>query len=856
MQVNFNSLATDNVNCIVGVCDEGKIYYLEMAVANGASPFWRKADVFGQKDYRAVAGASGCFMAVNADQWFVGNWNSPTDFKWYRMGTFGAAATAGEFVGLVHVSGDVFMAVTGKGKLFRIKGMQIHEVVDVPLSGMAAKFGVIGLSRLSDTEFIIYGYPGADDANMFRVKFGGTDIDSAIDPVANGYSGTIYKIKQGGKFVEINDLAFLNDQKWYVAGQNGIMGYGTGTLASSGPTFEYTTTSTIQGDIPNHVTAVGVGSRAGFHEAFAGTEGGRIFYTKLQDSGVREMREGFPGMCTENFNDLVFMEVADSDSDYRAFLGGNNGMGVYAKSHGVELRGHHFSSEQKEVFRWYVKKLCFVSPQRVFAGGTNGFFYRGDKGDDGSFNWHKCDFQALGSAELGQMAKCADTLYALWGTDGDDFSIAKFNLEGEFQAATRDNITAGTTNTVAIDSGAGKRLFIGTTKGVYLYADGNPDINKLTITGVENFDAYWVAGKDRDKLYVVGTKNFGGDSVLFSITDQGGSWAGSVIKELPGVFTGGMTILDGKVYICGLKVATNKGYLAEYDGNAFSELSAGPTGIALGDPWGYGDYLYICGYGKDGYTYNYNIKTKVWTSESVTSNALQCLGGSGEGGILMTGGKDGRVFRTKISTDSGEETSTEVLPATGEDADLIASNNPVKRSSSELKQQFNTAPGFEPLGNVEDFTTKTTLAAGSVHCFKFNVTPDVTVGVNDCHLYKLISSSSSSTDYTRLNEIPVQADYAHGTYWLTDPDGVVKVSGEQLQAGTIYTVFFVIEDNGNVYDADPTLGTIADPTVFGYSGSGGGGCVLDPNQEDCMDLTWMLFGMAVITLLLREMFLS
>lgn len=851
IKVNFNGLATDNVNCLVGVCDAGKIYYLTMVNAKGDAPGWKKAIVSTQNDFKSVAGGSGNFLAVTADEWFIGPWGDPNRFKWNRMGSLANVDTVGEFVAVVHVSGKVFTAVTSKGKIFRIEEGTINEVTGVPLPEMAAQSGVKGITRLNDMDYFIYGYPGSDEVNMFRVRFQGVDVDSAIDPPANSYTGSDYTIKQGGQSVELNDLAILDDQKWYIAGQNGVLGYGTDDLSNAGDG-DFTTTSTVNGAIPNHVTAVGVGSRVGFHEAFACAESGRILYTSLTDGGLRRMEQPFASATTENYNALVFLTVEDINHGYRAFLGGNNGVAVHVQYRGAEALGHFFSYDKSPVFRSIIYSLCSVSGQRFFAGGSNGLFYRGDKSDDGSFNWTKSEFHALGSSEIKLMEKCDDTMFVLWGEDNSYFNVAEFNLEGQFQGASGDCVDAGCNNAVAVESSAKKLLFVGSNKELYLYIEGQPAINKLTVTGVENYDGYWVAGDDVDSLYAVGTKNSGDDSVLFSLTDQRSSWAGAVIKDLPGVLTAGMTTLNGKLYVSGFKAATNKAYLAEYDGNNFVELPPGPDGIAVGNPWGYGDCLYFLSSGQAGYIYSYNLKTKVWTSESVTSINLRALSGSGEGKVLMTGGYDGRAFRTKISASSGEETSTEVLPAAGEDADLIASNNPVKRSSAELTKQFNTETDFEPLSNVEDFVTKATLAAGSVHCFKFNVTPDVNVRVNDCHLYKLISSSSSSTDYTRLNIIPAAGAYAHGTYWLTDPDGVVKVSGEQLQAGTTYTVTFVIEDNGATYDANPALGTIADPTVFGYSGSGGGGgCVLDPGQDEKSDLTWILLGMAIVTLVCR-----
>ncbi|WP_421903620.1 hypothetical protein [Maridesulfovibrio sp.] len=478
--------------------------------------------------------------------------------------------------------------------------------------------------------------------------------------------------------------------------------------------------------------------------------------------------------------------------------------------------------------------------------------YRGDKQADGSFLWTRCRVGQLGTGKIYAIHFIKGFVNVLYASGAGKIRAMKLDTDGNFQSLSTE-VTATYKNSASFtDTPEDYQLYMGTEAGTYVLRNNAADLDPYSPRPAMNFAA--LEATNPGNLFMA--EQSGADSKIYSSVNGGLGFTTQLLKTYSDTIVSYMLLVGDDLYIAGKDSAADKAFLAKYDGTSFTEFPAGPAGVELVKLWSYGKYIYALGDSNQGYVYNYNTETQVWTSELVNAIQFYGLGGSGEGGFLFAGGDNGRAFRAKFgSGGGGEEASTEVLPATGEDADLIASNNPVKRSSAELKKQFNTDEGFNPLGNVEDFTTKTTLAAGSVHCFKFNVTPDVAVPVNDCHLYKLISASSSSTDYTRLNGIPAQADYAHGTYWLTDPEGVVKVSGEQLQAGTTYTVFFVIEDNGATYDADPALGTIADPTVFGYSGSGGGGgCVLYPGHDERMDLTWILFGIVLVAYFVRGLY--
>ncbi|SDK80679.1 hypothetical protein SAMN05660337_1299 [Maridesulfovibrio ferrireducens] len=849
LSCDFVDSASGDSDGVVFVGNEGKVYYMDSTSAKSLSPsLSTKCYLTTQKDFTAVAYGNGKFMALTEDEWFTGT-VSGSAISWSKGGTNAALSSSGPFTGVVHVAGDVFMAVTPKGGLFRLEGSNIHEVVGVLLPEMGSSSLVKGITRLNDSVFIIYGYADSVGVNAFRVKFLGTTLTAAIDPAVNMFTDSQYKIKQSGQPVEINDLVIVDAAKWYVAGQNGVFGYCTGDLSLSGVEFDLTTGSVLSTPITNNFNAVGIMIHSGSQKGYGVTEGGRIFYTSLDSLSVRTTREYYPGLSSEDYKTVCMFTIADSQNYVRAYLSGNNGQCFCSRFGGsIEHRGSFVSSSDSSIFQSDINSVCTVSESRVVVGGKDGLLARGDKDSDGVFNWTKCGFQELGTMTVHEIHSCGNFIYVVYATGTNKFKVATLDLDGNFQSVSSE-FNAEFKNSLAVKPDGPNKVYVGTDSGmytfipdiVYSYKNSNPNINYAAL-----------AAKDAFALYMAEVT--GGDSVLYKSTNPGvGGWVSAEIKSFSGKTIACLLMIGDDLYIGGKDTVAGKAFLAKYDGTAFTEFSVGPDNVELLKLWSYGNYIYALGDSSNGYVYNYNLETNVWTSEYVNVIELYGLSGSGIGGFIMAGGESGRVFRTKIESGSGggEETSTEVLPATGEDADLIASNNPVKRTSVELHKQFNTAPDFEPVGNVEDFTTKTTLAAASVHCFKFNVTPDTDIFINDCHLYKLISATSSSTDYVRINIIPNIADHEHGTFWVTDTNGNLKVSGEQLRASITYTIYFVIEDNGRVFDADPTLGCIADPTIFGSTGSGsGGGCVLNSQADGSIELVGLVI-LGVLGMCLR-----
>lgn len=854
-------LATHDVIGTVMVGKDGKSFYMDANVSKSNNPSWAECISPTQNDFISVDSGETCFMALTENEWYTSSLSGGV-LSWTKMGSRTVSQDiCGPFVGLCHVDGDVFMAVTSKGYLFRLENGSESDVGNLRLGEMCANGMVKGLKRLRQHHvhdgkmFFCYGYPGSDSINILRVRFDGTDLNSSPDLQSS------IVIKEGGQPIEINELSFLLADAVYVAGQNGVLGLVRDNMfyADAGSR-EFTSSSALPSPITNNFTSVyfhNPGWSYVDYTGYAVCEGGRIFLvTRLIDlmnfgEYIEKTTEVAANIYSENFNVVRRFVPLGFGGNYHYFAAGTNGLSILIVDHDEFLSQKKLSSSTSPFFSSNINSICSCSESRVFAGGEKGILYRGDKQPDGSFLWTRCRIDQLGTGNIYAIHSIKDSIYVIYASGAGKIRVMKLDADGKYQSISSE-VTANYKNSASFTEDYGQ-LYMGTEAGTYLLRGNALNLDKYGPCPAMNYAA--LEAKSSQEMYMAELS--GADSKVYSAVNMGLGFITETIETLSDTVVSCMLLVGDDLYVGGKDSAADKAFLAKYDGTDFTKLSSGPNGIKLRRMWSYGKYIYALGDANEGYVYNYNIETEVWTSELVNAIKLYGLGGSGKGGSLFSGGDSGRAFRTVIESGSGEETSTEVLPATGEDADLVASNNPVKRSAAELKKQFNTISGFEPLGNVEDFTTKTTLAAGSVHCFKFNITPDVTVGVKDCHLYKLISSSSSSTDYTRLNGIPKRADYAHGTYWVNDPDGVIKVSGEKLQAGTTYTVSFVIEDNGSVYDADPVLGTIADPTVFGYSGSGGGsGCVLDPNQDDCMELTWVLAAIAVITLLLREFFLS
>ncbi|TIH18145.1 hypothetical protein D0S45_06205 [Marinifilum sp. JC120] len=857
-------LATHDGIGTVMVGKDGKSFYMDVATSKSNNPSWTECRAPTQNDFITVDSGSTCFMALTENEWYTSSLSGGI-LSWTKMGSRTVSQdVCGPFVGICHVDGDIFMAVTSKGYLFRLENTSESNVGNLRLGEMCANGMVKGIKSLrqhhvhDEKMFFCYGYPGSDSVNVLRVRFDGIGLNSIPD-----LQSTI-AIKEGGQPIEINELSFLLKDAVYVVGQNGKFGLVRDNLFyTDGGSREFISSSTLSSPIPNNFMSVyfhNPGWTYSDYTGYAVCEGGRIFLVTRQfdmmNPGVyiESTTEVAANVYSENFNIVRRFVPLSAVGNYHYFAAGNNGLSMLIVDHDEFLSQKKLSSSDSPFFGSNINTICAYSDSRFFAGGQNGILYRGDKQTDGSFLWTRCRIDSLGTGEIYAIHCTGDYLYVIYASGAGKIKIMKLDSDGNYQSVSSE-VTANYKNSASYTE-AYSQLYMGTEAGTYLLKGNALNLDKYGPRPAMNYAA--LEAKSSQDMYMAEVS--GADSKVYSSVNGGLGFTTQLLKTYTDTIVDCMLLVGDDLYVGGKDSATDKAFLAKYDGTNFTKLAAGPNGIQLRRMWSYGKYIYALGDANDGYVYNYNIETEVWTSELVNSVELYGLDGSGDGGFLIAGGEGGRAFRTKIDScdgdDPGCKTSTEVLPATGEDADLVASNNPVKRTSAELEKQFKTDPSFKPLGNVEAFISKTTLVAGSVHCFKFNVTPNTTVPVNDCHLYKLISSSSSSTDYTRLNGIPAQTDYAHGTYWLTDANGRVRVSGEQLQAGNIYTVFFVIEDNGSVYDADPVLGTIADPTVFGYSGSGGGGCVLDPGQDGCTELTWMLFGVVLAACFVRGLYYS
>lgn len=860
-------VATHNTFGTVMVGKDGKSYYMSLAMSKSVNPSWTECISSTQKDFVAIDCGDSGFMALTENGWYTSSISGGT-LSWVKKGERSVDQdVCGPFVGLCHASGDVFVAVTSKGYLFRLEDVSEKNVANNRLGDMCASGMVKGIVRMrkhyikDEKMFFCFGYPGNDGINVLRVRFDGTSLNASPD-----LHSTI-AITESGQGVEINDIDLITKEVFFVAGQNGRFGrilenlfYGDAVSRS------FVSTSLLSTPITNNFTSVYIHNGGWLYTDYGGyavCEGGRIFCsTRIPDMAdyIENTSEVAANIYSDDFYAVTMLGVLNEQFRENFFAVGSNGLSVLIEHRPEFVSQKKLSSSDSPFFSSNINSFCSSSESRIFAGGDNGMLYRGDKQADGSFLWTRCRIDQLGAGKVYAIHFIKGFVYVLYASGAGKIRAMKLDTDGNFQSLSTE-VTATYKNSASFTTPEDYQLYMGTEAGTYVLRHNAADLDHYGPRPAMNFAA--LEATDSCNLFMA--EQSGAESKIYSSVNGGLGFTTQLLKTYSDTIVSYMLLVGDDLYIAGKDSAADKAFLAKYDGTSFTEFPAGPAGVELVKLWSYGKYIYALGDSNQGYVYNYNTETQVWTSELVNAIQFYGLGGSGEGGFLFAGGDNGRAFRakfgsggggeesptevlTKINYGGGEKSSTEVLPAPGEDADLIASNHPVKRSSAELKKQFNTDEGFNPLSNVEDFTTKTTLAAGSVHCFKFNVTPDVSVPVNDCHLYKLISATSSSTDYTRLNGIPAQANYAHGTYWLTDPDGVVKVSGEQLQSGTTYTVFFVIEDNGATYDANPALGTIADPTVFGYSGSGsgGGGCVLDPENTDPLDLAWLFLGIAIV----------
>lgn len=477
----------------------------------------------------------------------------------------------------------------------------------------------------------------------------------------------------------------------------------------------------------------------------------------------------------------------------------------------------------------------------IYIGGDNGLLYKGVySSSTTSFTWTRVSSGVVGSKAVNKLTGFGSNVYGLvnGGTemimfDGTTWSAVTNNPPVTF---TDVKAVSATTLYASAANGANsiyKITISGTTATYTVQTKGGgagtlADLNALDVSS------------DGQTIYGVGASNN-----AFKLTSPAANaWTVEQIT-MPGAAPAAMSDVTiqatDKIYMVGAS-----GYAVSYDGSTATLLTA-PAATTLNSVWSYETHVYAAD--SNGQVHDYNTSTSSWTSGTVeASKNIQVVSGSAKGGFLVAAGQDGVLERTTLSSSGGGDDSSDAQPGSGEDADLISSASSSVPTTSSLTTSYNT-PSMTVLGRQQSFQTKA-ITADSTHNFLYTFTPTTNLAVNDLVLYKLLSSTNSNIRYSRLNAAPSTA--TDGVFWITDSNGIVKVSGETLSSGSVYTVNFGIKDNGS-YDTNTAAGVIADPVVLGsVSSDSSTGCVFNPTQT--MSIEWLLLLISPFIISLRNKF--
>ncbi|WP_163295491.1 hypothetical protein [Desulfovibrio sp. JC022] len=169
------------------------------------------------------------------------------------------------------------------------------------------------------------------------------------------------------------------------------------------------------------------------------------------------------------------------------------------------------------------------------------------------------------------------------------------------------------------------------------------------------------------------------------------------------------------------------------------------------------------------------------------------------------------------------------------------------KTTAEVKKEHQT-PGMNSMlgANVYEFTA--TVTAGKVAYFCFNSSSLGERAAGDVSLFKLFPDKESKSFTYSSGKNPSEEGY----FWITDEGNSGQYIDPKmiLEGARTYTVNYSVKDNGD-YDLDDTPGVINDPVVPGTSGgSGGTGCVLNPQAGFSVELC-MLFVVGLLGIIVR-----
>ena len=225
--------------------------------------------------------------------------------------------------------------------------------------------------------------------------------------------------------------------------------------------------------------------------------------------------------------------------------------------------------------------------------------------------------------------------------------------------------------------------------------------------------------------------------------------------------------------------------------------------------------------------------------------------------LLPNAGDSARVGTVQIAgqtvsvSQSGFESNSSRIFSPDQRIEVLDQSS-TRYSSQELAELFMIPSDFETELEARSFEARVTgadLAEGLV--FGFDVLDLDADAMQDLRLYKLFPDLQGHALFTQTASPGTGA----GTWWLETLDGSVVGLQDPVNADTVYTCYFVLDDNG-FFDLDDRQGFVRDPVLLGRvesgsgSGSSGGGCLYDPNSSS-QGVLWFVF-LAVFFLVCRR----
>jgi hypothetical protein len=385
----------------------------------------------------------------------------------------------------------------------------------------------------------------------------------------------------------------------------------------------------------------------------------------------------------------------------------------------------------------------------------------------------------------------------------------------------------------ASGSVSGYKVYYGTASGKYTGSVSAGAATAATVTSLAAGQKYFFAATSLDSA---GTESAYSNEVSATTASGTGTGTGGTGGSGSPLDGGGSTV-EGDIDVTVANV--------EFEGKL--SFTAAAVSGATTYTWNYGD-------GSAAAT----TTTPQVTHQFAKAGAydIVCTAFDASGKQLATSTVHSKVTAGALQAAAKQENGASVTLGTASYSDI---------TGDELAANYTLSGRYVPLRTLIDFT-----ATGSADkqdmVFQFQIF-DLVTDLTKVKLIKL-RDDGTTIDYTYAATGDATTD---GSWWITDASGAYVAQGTALAAETVYTVNFVVGDNGS-YDLDTTAKVIRDPVTLvttadapsgtdtpaaasdsgSSSGGSGGGCTYAPGAELGLELLIPALGAALLRLRRRS----